>query len=136
MDLNSIKEAVRTTDREVEFKVSGHTTGWFFKLRHESSPEVQEVMRQFQSRVRELALKRKNSQYQNLVAEHENRLRVSHVAGWRWEQGDDEAAGRPAFSKKELTTVLEDAVLGYHIKTFIDEEVGSLEDFLERSASS
>ena len=90
-------------------------------------------MKQFNAKVRELALKRKNSAYKNLVAEHENDLRVAHVANWRWEKGADEEAGRPPFSKRELLVNLEDKHLGYHLKNFIDEEVGSLDDFLQKS---
>jgi hypothetical protein len=135
MNLNDIKTAVQTVNREVEFKPVGQPTGWFFELRHESAPEVQEVMRRFQAKVRDMTLKRKGSnQYQDLVAQHEDSLRMAHVAGWRWEQG--EAKGRPAFSKKELKELLNDPTLGYHLKNFIDEEVGSLEDFLQRSDSS
>lgn len=136
MNLNKIKEAVKTTDREVEFKPAGTPTGWFFTLRHESAPEVQEVMKRFNAKVRDLALKRKNSAYQNLVAQHEDSLRIAHVAGWRWADGEDEAAGRPPYSNKELQTILDDTQLGYHVKRFIDEEVGSLEDFLEKSENS
>jgi len=136
MNLNEIKQAVQTVDREVEFRPAGKATGWFFELRHESSAEVQEVMRKFQAKVRDLTLKRKTTAYQNLVAQHEDSLRIAHVATWRWEQGADEEAGRPPFSNRELKTLLHDPNLGYHLKSFIDEEVGSLEDFLSKSESS
>lgn len=136
MNLNEIKAAVQTVSREVEFKPAGTATGWFFELRHESAPEVQDVMRRFQAKVRDLTLKRKTSQYQAAVSQHEDALRIAHVAGWRWSKGEDEEAGRPAFSAKELKTLLNDEQLGYHLKSFIDEEVGSLDDFLERSQSS
>jgi hypothetical protein len=136
MNINDIKTAVKTTTREVEFKPAGTPTGWHFELRHESSSEVQEVMRQFQAKVRDLTLKRKTSQYQNLVSQHEDRLRVAHVAGWRWDEGDDETAGRPPFSNRELKALLNDDNLGYHLKAFIDEEIGSLDDFLSKSANS
>ena len=136
MNLNEIKAAVQTVDREVEFKPAGVATGWFFQLRHESSPEVQEVMRRFQAKIRDLTLKRKTSQYQSLVTAHEDSLRIAHVAGWRWDKGADEAAGRPEFSKRELKTLLNDDNLSYHLKSFIDEEVGSLDDFLSKSENS
>ena len=134
MNLNEIKSAVTTVNREVEFKPAGQPTGWFFELRHESAPEVQEVMRRFQAKVRDLTLKRKTSAYQNLVAAHEDSLRIAHVAGWRWDKG--EGKGRPPFSKQELKALLNDDTLGYHLKAFIDEEIGSLEDFLEQSENS
>jgi len=133
MNLNEIKNAVQTQDREIEFKPAGTPTGMFFILRHESSKEVQAVMRAFQSKVRDLTLKRKTTAYQNLVADHEDKLRAAHVVTWRWEQGADEDEGRPEFSKKELSAMFNDSVLGYHIKKFIDEEVGSLDDFLSKS---
>jgi len=136
MNLNEIKEAVQTINREVEFKPVGTPTGWFFELRHESAPEVQEVMRRFQAKIRDLTLKRKTSQYQSLVTAHEDTLRIAHVAGWRWEQGADEEAGRPAFTSRELKALLNDDRISYHLKTFIDEEVGSLDDFLSRSEPS
>lgn len=136
MNLNEIKDAVQTVDREVEFKPAGTSTGWFFTLRHESSEEVQRVMRAFQAKVRDLTLKRKTSAYQNLVTAHEDSLRIAHVASWRWEKGDDPEAGRPAHSNRELKTVLNDPTLGYHVKAFIDEEIGSLDDFLSRSESN
>jgi len=117
----------------VEFKPAGKPTGWFFELRHESAPEVQEVMRKFQAKVRDVTLKRKTSQYQSLVAAHEDTLRIAHVAGWRWEKGVDEEAGRPAFSARELKSLLNDDRISYHLKAFIDEEVGSLDDFLSKS---
>jgi len=135
MNLNEIKKAVQTDSREVEFKPAGTPTGMFFELRHESAKEVQEVMRKFQAKVRDLTLKRKTTAYQNLVAEHEDVLRMAHVVGWRWEQGADDDNGRPEFSKKELRTMLNDSILGYHVKKFIDEEVGSLDDFLSKSDS-
>ena len=136
MNLNDIKEAVQTINREVEFRPVSQSTGWFFELRHESAPEVQEVMRRFQAKIRDLTLKRKTSQYQSLVAQHEDSLRIAHVAGWRWEQGVDEEDGRPAFSTRELKVLLNDDRISYHLKTFIDEEVGSLDDFLSRSEDS
>lgn len=136
MNLNEIKNAVQTVNREVEFKPTGTPTGWYFELRHESAPEVQEVMRRFQAKIRDVTLKRKTSQYQSLVAAHEDQLRMAHVAGWRWEKGDDEKKGRPAFSRPELKALLADEMLGWHLKNFIDEEVGSFEDFLSRSENS
>jgi len=135
MNLNEIKTQVKTIDREVEFKPVGESTGWFFTLRHESATEVQDVMRRFQAKVRDLTLKRKTTAYQNLMAQHEDHLHVAHVASWRWEQGDNEK-GRPKFTKQELRTVLNDPDLGWHVKKFLDEEVGSLEDFLSRSENS
>jgi hypothetical protein len=58
------------------------------------------------------------------------------VAGWRWEQGEDEEGGRPPYSRQELKSLLNDERLGFFVKAFIDEEVGSLDDFLERSENS
>jgi hypothetical protein len=136
MNLNEIKTAVQTVDREVEFRPVGTPTGWFFTLRHESAPEVQECIRRFQAKVRDLTLKRKTTAYQNAVTAHEDQLHVAHVAGWRWEKGDDEKKGRPPFSKQELKTVLNDKDIGWHLKKFLDEEVGTLEDFLSRSEDS
>jgi hypothetical protein len=142
MNLKDIKKSVKTVNREVEFKPIGDPTGWFFELRHESSREVQEVMRRFQAKVRNLTLKRKTSQYEDLVAQNENSLRIAHVAGWRWAEGDDEKKGRPPFSNRELKNLLtdrsdEDAeTLGFLLKNFIDDEVGSLQDFLERSGNN
>ena len=136
MNLNEIAQAVQTTNREVEFKPAGTATGWFFELRHESAPEVQDVMRKFQAKIRDLTLKRKTSQYQSIVAAHEDTLRIAPVAGWRWEQGVDEEGGRPAFSNRELKNLLNDDKLGWFVKQFIDEEIGSLDDFLDRSEAN
>lgn len=136
MNLNELRDAVQTVDREVEFRPTGKPTGMFFGLRHESSPQVQEVMRQFQAKVRDLTLKRKTTAYKNLVTQHEDRLRMAHVSTWRWEQGDSEDEGRPPYSGQELKSLLNDERLGFFVKSFIDEEVGSLDDFLERSESS
>jgi len=133
MNLNEIRQTVQTEAREVEFKPVGTPTGWFFELRHESAAEVQEVMRKFQAKVRDLTLKRKTTAYQNLVTVHEDELRIAHVAGWTWELGVDDEAGRPAFTRKELKSLLNDERLSYHLKKFIDEEVGSLDDFLSKS---
>jgi hypothetical protein len=134
--LNQIIGTVETETREVEFKPAGSPTGMFFELRHESAKEVQSMIKAFQTKVRNLTLKRKTTAYNNLVAEHEDQLRMAHVVGWRWEQGADEDAGRPEFSKKELNHMLNHDILGYHLKKFIDEEVGSLEDFLSKSDSN
>ena len=136
MNINEIRSTVQTDTREVEFKPVGSPTGWLFELRHESAGEVQEVMRKFQAKVRDLTLKRKTTAYQNLVAEHEDDLRIAHVAGWSWENGIDEENGRPAYTRKELKILLNDKRLGYHLKKFIDEEVGSLDDFLSKSEDS
>lgn len=133
MNLNEIRSAVKTAPRAIEFKPAGTATGMIFELRHESAEEVQKVMRAFQAKVRDLTLKRKTTAYQNLVAEHEDVLRMAHVVGWTWDQGADEEAGRPAYSKKEMKGLLNDSDIGYHIKKFIDEEVGSLDDFLSKS---
>lgn len=134
--LTDIASLVTTTDREVEFKPAGKSTGWFFRLRHESAPEVQDVIKNYNAKVRDLLMRRKNTQTRELAAEHENRLRIAHVINWRWKNGDDPENGRPPFSKKELKDVLENEKLGYHVKQFIDDEVGVLEDFLEKSESS
>lgn len=136
MNLDAIKSSISTSDREVEFCPGGIATGWFFKLRHESSPEVQRVMKRFNSKVRNVALKRKSSQYEQIMAEHEESLRVAHVASWRWADGDDAEQGRPEFTVQNLKDMMRDPDVGYHLKQFIDEEVASLEDFLETSASS
>lgn len=133
MNINDIKNTVQTEEREVEFRPVGQPTGWYFMLRHESANEVQAVMKKFQSKVRDLTLKRKTTAYQNLVKEHEDHLRVAHVSGWTWKDGVDEENGRPEFTKKELRGLLNDKMLGYHLKSFIDEEIGSLDDFLSKS---
>ena len=132
MNLNEIRKSVETTTREVEFKPVGEPTGWFFELRHESSPEVQELVRRFQAKVRDLTFKRKTQQQQALIEKHEDDLRVAHVAGWRWVEGEDPENGRPPFSKQELRALLDDRRVSYHLKEFIDQEVGSLEDFLSK----
>ena len=93
-------------------------------------------MRSYHAKVRDLTLKRKNTAYNNLAEEHADTLRVAHVVTWRWEAGVDADAGRPAFSKRELRNVLQHPVIGYHVKTFIDDEVGSVEDFFKTSANS
>lgn len=132
MNINELKTALQTNDREVEFRPAGTATGWFFSLRHESAPEVQETMKRFHSKVRELTLKRKNNAYKDLVAQHEDHLRIAHVSSWRWEKGDSEDKGRPKFSRQQLKSLLNDEHLGYHLKQFIDEEVGSIDDFLSK----
>lgn len=137
MNLNEIEKAVATTDREVEFTTpQGDKTGWFWKLRHESAREVQGFMREYRGKVQEMALKRKTSAQKKLMAEHEDGLRIVHVAGWRWKDGDDAENGRPAFSKPELRELLANPRINYHVRQFIDDEVGSLDDFLERSGDA
>ena len=136
MNLDSIKKTVQTKPIKVEFKPVGEPTGWFFILRHESCTEVQDVVNRFTAKVRNLALKRKTTQYEAAVAENEDSLRIAHVAGWEWKEGTDPAKGRPPFSNKELKDLLNNKDLGYHLKSFIDEEVGSLKDFLTKSETS
>jgi hypothetical protein len=70
------------------------------------------------------------------MKEHEDGLRVAHVVNWRWEDGPDEDDGRPEFTAKELRKLLQHKVVGFHLRKFIDEEVGSLEDFLSKSESN
>jgi len=137
MDLNEINESLAAINREVEFVPREQSTGWFFELRHDSAPEVREFNRVFQGKVRNLAFKNKTAQRDALVARHANGLRIAHVAGWRYEDGVSE--GRPEFSNRELKDVLDGGSgewLAFHLKNFIDDEVGTLEDFLERSESS
>lgn len=129
MDLNSIRASVATADREVEFVVNGKPTGWFFTLRHESSPEIQKLNRAYQSKVTQASVKGKKAEVQRLMDAHPENLRVAHVVTWRW--ADGESDGRPAFSEKELRAALSDDVLGYHLRQFLDQETGALDDFLE-----
>ncbi len=137
MNLNEYEKAVATVDREVEIITpAGEHTGWFFNLRHESAREVQDFMRVYRGKVQELALKRKTSAQKKLMAEHEDGLRIAHVAGWRWEKGDNAKDGRPKFSKNELREVFANDKINWHIRQFIDDEVGSLDDFLERLQDS
>jgi len=132
MNINAIKDAVQTIDREVEFKPAGISTGWFFTLRHESSPEVQKVIRVFRAKITDATFKSKTLAYQNIIAQQEDDLRMAHVVTWCWELGDDVEAGRPPYSEQELKDALRDEKLGYHLKKFIDEEVGTLHDFLPK----
>lgn len=134
MNLNDIKSALTTHDREVEFSPEGINTGWYFTLRHESAEEVQKVFKRYKAKVRDAHLKNKKHQLSQITSAHENDLRVAHVAGWRWKDGEGE--GRPAFSENELRECLNSKEVGYFLKEFIDTEVGSLEDFLERSETS
>lgn len=136
MNLNEIAASLATEDREIEFKPVGEPTGMFFTLRPESSEEVQKFMRTYTAKIRELTMKRKTTASANLMKEHEDGLRVAHVVGWTWAEGVDEENGRPAFTAKELRTLLQHKVVGFHLRTFIDEEVGSLEDFLSKSEGS
>ena len=133
MNLNDIKDSLDTGTREIEFKPVGEPTGMFFELRYESEPEVQEFMKRYNAKLRDLSLKRKTNAITNLVRDHEDGLRIVHVAGWRWADGVDEEAGRPEFSRKELRALLDDEKAGFHVRRFIDEEVGSLDDFLSKS---
>lgn len=135
MKLTDINATLEAVNREVEFMPQGKPTTWFFELRHESSPEVREFNRVFQAKVRNLAFKNKTQQRDALIAQQANGLRIAHVAGWRYEEGDDDEGGRPKFSKRELKNVLEGGSgewLAFHVGEFIDNEVGTLEDFLEK----
>lgn len=136
MNINDIKASLETETREIEFKPVGEPTGMFFELRHESAEEVQKFMRTYTAKIRDLTMKRKTTASTNLMKEHEDGLRVAHVVGWSWSEGVDEENGRPEFTTKELRTLMQDKVVGFHLRKFIDEEVGSLEDFLSRSEGS
>jgi len=138
MNLNEIESAFAVDTREVELMdPRGQPTGWVFILRHESATEVQEFLKDYRAKLQDLAIKRKTSAQKTLMAQHEDRLRIAHVAGWRWEQGEDAEAGRPPFSVRELKRLLAmNTGFGWHLRQFIDNEVGSLEDFLERSETS
>lgn len=136
MNLNEIEASLQTSTREVEFRPLGDPTGMYFELRHESAPEVQKFMASYQAKIREATLKRKTSASTQLMKEHEDGLRVAHVVTWRWEEGDDAEAGRPPFSPRELRKLLAHPTVGFHLRRFIDDEVGSLDDFLEKSENS
>jgi hypothetical protein len=133
MNLNDIKAASKTQPREVEYIFAGKKTGWFLTLLFDSSSEVQEFMSKYNSKVRELSLKRKTNAISNLAAQHADKLHMVQVAGWRWKDGDDDKNGRPKFTKAELRKALNHEDLGWHLGQFIDEEVGSLDDFLTKS---
>jgi hypothetical protein len=133
MNLNDIKAASKTQPREVEYIFAGKKTGWFLTLLFDSSTEVQEFMSKYNSKVRELSLKRKTNAIKNLAGEHAGKLHMVQVAGWRWKDGDDDKNGRPKFTKAELRKALNHEDLGWHLGQFIDEEVGSLDDFLTKS---
>jgi len=134
MDLKSIETMCETQPREVEFVFTGTHTGWFFTLLHESTKEVDSFMQKYNAKVRELSLKRKTNAINQLAEKHADDLRLVQVADWRWEKGESKT--RPPFSKKELRTVLNNEKIGWHLKQFIDDEVGSLESFLAKSDSS
>jgi hypothetical protein len=137
MNLNEIEKSFATEDREVELlNPHGQKTGWFFQLRHESAKEVQSFMSDYRSKIQDVTIKRKTAAQKQLMSAHEDGLRIAHVAGWRWEQGEDEKKGRPPFSKRELKDVLIKIPFGWHVRTFIDNEVGSLDDFLAKSEDS
>lgn len=136
MNLNEIEASLKTETRELEFKPAGTPTGMFFELRHESAPEVQKFMSKYRAKLRDLTMKRKNTASTNLMKEHEDGLRIVQVAGWTWTENVDEENGRPAFSKKELRALLQNKTVGFHLRNFIDEEVGSLDDFLTTSEDS
>ena len=137
MNINDIMKDFETDTREVELvNPQGKPTGWFFILRHESAKEVEAFMRGYRTKLQDLTLKRKTTAQKQLMAAHEDDLRVAHVAGWHFKEGENDEEGRPAFSKKELRSVLAHPKWGWHIRDFIDREVGSLEDFLERSEAS
>lgn len=111
-------------------------TGWIFILRHESDEEVQKFLRDYRSKLQDATLKRKTSQQKQLMSQHEDDLRIAHVIGWKWKDGEDAENGRPPFTRGELKRLLSKEKFGYHLRNFIDNEVGSLEDFLERSGNS
>jgi hypothetical protein len=136
MNLDQIKAASKTQPREVEYVFDGKKTGWFLTLLHESSDEVKEFMSRYNAKVRDLSLKRKTNAISALAAQHADKLRMVQVAGWRWKDGDDDNDGRPLFSRSELRQALNHDDLGWHLGQFIDEEVGSLADFLTRSENS
>ena len=136
MNLNDIKAASKTQPREVEYIFAGKKTGWFLTLLHDSSEEVQAFMGRYNAKVRELSLKRKTNAISALAAQHADKLHMVQVSGWRWKDGDDDDAGRPTFSKTELRAALNHEDLGWHLGQFIDEEVGSLDDFLTRSGGA
>ena len=134
MSLAEIENLCQTENREVEFVMAGHHTGWHFELRPESSDEVQACLRRFNSRVRKTMVKRNTSEFDALAEKHADDLRIAHVAGWRYATGAGE--GKPLFSPKELRALLNRKPFGWHVGQFIDREVGTIEDFLERSESS
>jgi hypothetical protein len=135
--INEIARDFETENREVELiNPKGKPTGWFFVLRHESSEEVETFMAEYRSKLQDAALKRKTTAQKQLMRQHEDRLRLVQVAGWRWAEGEDAENGRPPFSRKELQIVFGQKGLGWHIRDFIDREVGSLEDFLAKSQES
>ncbi len=137
MNIDSIMKDFETENRNVElFNPQGEATGWVFILRHESAKEVEQFMRSYRTKLQDLTLKRKTSAQKQLMAAHEDGLRIAHVAGWSFKEGENNEEGRPAFSKHELKNVLNHEKWGWHIRDFIDREVGSLEDFLERSEGS
>lgn len=137
MDLNEIIESVETSDKEVEFKPAGKSTGWVWTLRHESAPEVQAVLKTFNAKIRQAMMRRKNTMAEKQSEEHADNLRIAHVVTWRWEATKDgsERNFQPEFSKKELRKLLDHEKFGYFVRQFIDDETGTLEDFLERSES-
>jgi len=134
MDLTSIK----TNVREVEFTPNGVKTGFYLTLRYESAPEVQEAMKRYRAKVREATMKNKKQQVAAITDRFEDDLRAAHVAGWRWTEGKATFNGeQPDYTPKKLAEMLNDeSELAFFLKQFIDQEVGSADDFLEKSGSS
>jgi hypothetical protein len=94
-------------------------------------------MARFQHKIRDLTLKGKTSAREQAIKAHELNLHMAHVAGWEWEQGEDAEDGRPPFSHKELKDILNAGdVVSVLLKKFLDDEVGSLEDFLAKSEAN
>lgn len=124
---------IRTNTREVEFTPRGMSTGLFLTLRYESSEEVQKVMADFRAKIREANLKRKPHAIEGITARYEDDLRIAHVAGWRWTDGASFKGEQPDFSKRALKEMLnDDSEVAFFLKEFIDAEVGSASDFLEK----
>lgn len=134
MDLASIKSQV--IEKELYIEGVG-ATGFVLQLRYESSPEVQAVNKKFQNKIFEEAKKGKRGDRQKVTEQFTKDRIIAHIAGWRWKDGASYNGEQPEFSKAQAQAFIEAGdEFSYFLRTFIEDEIGDAESFLEQSASS
>lgn len=133
MDLSKLQ----SNSYETEFFIPGHgKTGLHLTLVDDTDEDVIKLDKQYQRRIRDAYVKNKKTQANKLSEEHQEKRLRAHVQGWRWE-GDAQFEGEKLeFNEANLNRVLAHRVIGYHLKRFIEDEIGEAENFIETLESS
>jgi len=123
------------SNNEVELSIPGFGgIGFFVTLRHDSSPEVQKFVKQYQNKVMEDS--RKGGKNKTANAEwYKLEKPLAHIASWRWANDQFNFNGeQPQYSREKAIEMLKgEGAFSFYLRQLVDESVADDESFLAKS---